>query len=586
MDGRNSVVLAERAEEQQTGYEALSAENVYLKLENKRLHQENEQLREVFSIATVEFNKKNREIDSLMSKIKKALSTIDLLTEENAELKQRLELAEGKVKLLQHLAFGKKSEKQVQEGIPQREHKKRGAVSGHKGRGRKIPNEMPVIDEIIDIPDEEKFCPICGLPYKEIGTEEISREICVEKIYYIKVIKRKKYKKTCNCPHPIIIAPLPNKIIPKGKFSLDFWVEVLVNKYKNHMPVERQTNDMADYGLAVNSGTIFGGLKKIYLSYLEPLYQGLLKSVRESRHIHIDESGWKLFALIDEKGNSNGFIWVFVCRDINVILYVIRPSRTASIPCKTLFDMDIEEAKILESIQVGNKKRITVDKFSSYKTMERLGLVEISYCWVHQRREFVQVKTKEPKLKRWADAWIGKIAQLYHINNERIKHNYQTASFKKYDKKLREAIGRMEQEINSSTINRQCKHPQQQFLIDSMKTHWKGLTLFVDEPALSMDNNIAERMLRGPVLGRKNYWGNHTPWAGQLSASMFSVIQTCISNNVSPRQYLTWYLTECVKRGTAPSEDEIGSFLPHNLTTDMRERLRVNKPGQLILPSV
>jgi len=579
MEERNSMVILQEIE-RKTGDEEFLKNNEYLVDENKQLHQDNEQLREIFRIATIEFEKKNRETESLRDELGKTLATIKILTEENAELKKKLESAEGKVKLLNKLAFGKKSEKHQQEEEPLVEYKKRGAVAGHKGRGRKIPKYLPVKDEIIDIPDEEKFCPICGLPYKQTEMEETSSEVCIEKVYYVKRIKRKVYKKTCTCPNQIITAPVPGKLIPKGKFSISFWVEVLLNKYKNHMPVERQVKDMQEYGLMVGSRTIFNGLKKIYQLYLESLYQGLIKSVRESKHIHMDESGWKVFAVIVEKGNCNCFIWVFVCKNIKIVLYVICPSRAAFVPCKTLFDVYyIEEAKLLEHIPAGNKKCITVDKFSSYKTLERLGLVEISYCWAHQRREFIQAKTKYPKLKKWADTWIGKIAQLYHINNERIKHNLETASFKNYDVKLREAIDWM-----SSEINQPYSHPQQTATMESMKKHWQGLILFVDNSDVSMDNNISERMLRGPVLGRKNYWGNHALWAGQLSAEMFSIVQTCISNDVSPKEYLTWYLSECVKKGSAPSEDEIDSFLPHNLTSDMREKLRVNKPGQLIFP--
>jgi len=173
---------------------------------------------------------------------------------------------------------------------------------------------------------------------------------------------------------------------------------------------------------------------------------------------------------------------------------------------------------------------------------------------------------------------IWALKPLFSIN--------QSASFQKHDKKLREEINRIEQEITSPIIERQCNHPQQRALLESMKNHWQGLTVFVDNPDVDMDNNISERMLRIPVLGRKNYWGNYAVWAGQLSAATFSIVQSCTYNDISPKEYLTWYLSECVKRGSAPSEDEIGSFLPHNLTTDMRERLRVNKPGQIIFPSV
>jgi transposase len=562
------------------GYKDLFDENKILQIENAKLHQENEKLREVFCFARIEFEKRNREIGDLREELERARSTIKMLAEENAELKERLETAEGKVKLLNKLAFGKKSEKQEQKEEMIVEHKKPGAVIGHNGRGRKLPKELPVKEEIVDIPDEEKFCPNCGLPYKETGMEEVSSEICVEKVYYVKKIKRKVYKKTCTCPHQIVTAPVPGKLIPKGKFSLSFWVKVLLDKYKNHMPVERQVKDMQEYGLSVGSGTIFNGLKKIHQLYLEPLYQGLIKSVRESKHIHIDESGWKLFAVIDEKGNCNCFIWVFVCKDINVVLYVISPNRSASVPSKTLFDMDIEEAKLLETIPAGNKKRITVDKFSSYKSLERLGLVEITYCWAHQKRDFIVAETKYPQLQQWADTWIEKIGQLYHSNNERIKHDLETESFKIYDKQVREIIDQM-----NSEINQPYSHPQQMSLMESMKKHWQGLTVFVDNPDVDMDNNISERMLRSPVLGRKNYWGNYSLWAGQLSAAMFSIVQTCLSNSISPKEYLTWYLSECVKKGSAPLENEIDSFLPHNLTPDMRERLRVSKPGELIFHS-
>ncbi len=117
-----------------------------------------------------------------------------------------------------------------------------------------------------------------------------------------------------------------------------------------------------------------------------------------------------------------------------------------------------------------------------------------------------------------------------------------------------------------------------------MKNHWQGLTIFVDNPDVDMDNNISERMLRGPVLGRKNYWGNHSNWAGQLSAAMFSIVQSCAYNNISARAYLTWYLNEGIKKGSSPPDDEIGSFLPHNLAPDIRKKLRLCTPEETTLP--
>ncbi len=99
----------------------------------------------------------------------------------------------------------------------------------------------------------------------------------------------------------------------------------------------------------------------------------------------MDESGCKLFALLNKKDNSNCFIWVFVSKALNVSLFVIRPGRGACVPCNTLFDMDIEEIELPGENPL-EKKPITADKFSSYKTMEILKLVDRSNCRSHERR--------------------------------------------------------------------------------------------------------------------------------------------------------------------------------------------------------
>jgi len=196
-------------------------------------------------------------------------------------------------------------------------------------------------------------------------------------------------------------------------------------------------------------------------------------------------------------------------------------------------------------------------------------LLELAFCWAHQRREFIDLKTKYPELSNWAKEWLERIGSLYYINNERIKYNQQDSLFREYDQKLREKLDEV-----SSLINREYSHPAQTAIMNSMKEHWEGLTLFVDNPEILIDNNLAERMIRPVVLGRKNYWGNHAIWAGQLTAAMFSIIQTCLMYSISPRAYLTYYLTECAKRGSAPSGGEIELFLPPKLNESIKTKLK------------
>ena len=97
----------------------------------------------------------------------------------------------------------------------------------------------------------------------------------------------------------------------------------------------------------------------------------------------------------------------------------------------------------------------------------------------------------------------------------------------------------------------------------SLRNHWDGLTLFVEDPNLPMDNNQAERALRGPVVGRKNYYGSGAQWSGELSAALFSLFHTLERWRINPRTWLTEYLRACADAGgRVPADFE--RFLPWN----------------------
>lgn len=96
-----------------------------------------------------------------------------------------------------------------------------------------------------------------------------------------------------------------------------------------------------------------------------------------------------------------------------------------------------------------------------------------------------------------------------------------------------------------------------------------------------MDNNTAERTERGPVVGRKNYYGSGAVWAGRLAAMRFSLLQTLGLWQLNPRRWLTAYLTACAEAGGQPPAD-VEAFLPWNLS---EERLQVwSLPGEKPAP--
>ena len=114
-------------------------------------------------------------------------------------------------------------------------------------------------------------------------------------------------------------------------------------------------------------------------------------------------------------------------------------------------------------------------------------------------------------------------------------------------------------------------------VLTSLQEHWSGLTLFVDDPRIPMDNNLSERRLRGPGLGRKNYYGSGALWSGRLAATLFSILATLQLWHINPRLWLNWYLQSCAEAGSQIPND-IEPFLPWNLSEDLRAKLRMGMP--------
>ena len=120
------------------------------------------------------------------------------------------------------------------------------------------------------------------------------------------------------------------------------------------------------------------------------------------------------------------------------------------------------------------------------------------------------------------------------------------------------------QERRERELARQPKLPEAcAKVLRSLRNHWQGLTLFVEDPDLPMDNNQAERALRGPVVGRKNYYGSGAQWSGELSATLFSLFHTLQRWRINPRTWLTEYLNACAVAGGRVPED-FARFLPWN----------------------
>ena len=108
----------------------------------------------------------------------------------------------------------------------------------------------------------------------------------------------------------------------------------------------------------------------------------------------------------------------------------------------------------------------------------------------------------------------------------------------------------------------------------SLQEHWEGLTRFLDDPRIPMDNNASERRVRGPALGRKNYYGSGALWSGRLAAMLFSLFATLSMAGLNIRSWLTDFLENCSDGSRALSD--ISPFLPWTMPAEKRRALAMD----------
>lgn len=390
---------------------------------------------------------------------------------------------------------------------------------------------------------------MCGLSYEELpGTEDSEVLEVINVSAHRRVIHRKKYKRCCQCVKnqdpQIITAPQAERLFPKCKLGISIWALLLINKYEYQQPLNRTLEQLSNHGLSLAIGTVAEGMQKL-VSYFTPVYDAIVDRSIAAKHWHADETGWKVFETIEGKKNHRWFLWIFHNKE--TVVYKMSPSRSS----------DVLKEYFGETHQGGI---LNVDRYGAYKVIAKSGLFILAFCWAHVRRDFLEYAKAYSRHESWALSWVDAIGGLYHINNQRISYREKSKSFRKYDQQLKNELSKMKTLLEQQRDDKSLL-PSAIKLLDSLYKHWDGLIVFVDYPAIPMDNNQAERGLRGSVVGRKNYYGSGAVWSAQLAAMMFTIFETMKLWKVNPHTWLLTYLQECVMYNGSPP-DTIENYLP------------------------
>jgi transposase len=427
--------------------------------------------------------------------------------------------------------------------------RKRGQQRGSDGHGRTDRTGVPIAEVIsLDLP-EGCQCEHCGISYKMLDTTEQSRLFEYAEALYQNVYERRKYVSQCQCEgKKIITAPPPPKLYPRTSIGNSLWVRLITQKFLQGIPTNRTLKDLSLLGFSLAEGTVTGGFKFI-AALLEPLYLQIANHCRAADLWNADETSWRVF----DGSGAKWWLWLVASHD--AVTYILDETRSGDVP---------------ETFFAGCSGTLMTDRFSAYKGLD--SDIQKAWCWVHVRRDFHKIMTGVPELKGWAVSWLKRIAKLFVLNHERFSlwetrqrtGEHWDEATTKIQKHLANMQKHWQRELKTNELS-----DEQRTALNSLKRHWEGLTLFVDDPRIPLHNNRAERLLRNAVILRKNSYGSGSKWAGELAASVISIIQTWLINGLDPQRLLEDYFDECSKTpGRAPPD--LARFLPWSMSAEQK----------------
>jgi transposase len=434
----------------------------------------------------------------------------------------------------------------------------RGQQPGNPSPPRREHPGLVVREEVHALSGVDAACPQCGKDVVPFHRDEVSEVHEVEVRAYTRRIVKRCGRPTCSCGRlPGVVTPLVvGAVFPGSNMGVSAIAEMLLSKYFYGEPLNRVLQRWEALGFCVSPGTVHGLLRPI-ATLFKPVAALIAERNRQARHWHIDETGWLVLAKVSGKHTHRWWMWVFVAED--TVVFKISPSRSAAV--------------IRDHLGEQPEGIASVDRYSAYKSVSLSAvLFLLSYCWAHVRRDFVGLVRKWPCCQDWALDWIERIGAIYHTNNQRRdwKDHPTSPEYCALDKALRCQLAAFTR-LSVQQQNDPAVHPAAKKVLESLREHWTGLTLFVDRPWLAMDNNCAERALRPQVVGRKNSYFSGAKWSADLHADLTTVFYTLERNGFNVRTWLTDYLAQCAVLGGKPPSD-ISRFLPWKAQPPDRKR--------------
>jgi transposase len=419
-------------------------------------------------------------------------------------------------------------------------------------RGRRQPVRKPLPahlprEEIIHSPGDS--CPRCGGTRLSRLGEDVT-EVLEKVPARLKVIRHVRPKLSCRDCEAIIQASAPDLPIEKGRPGPGLIAHVVVGKYLDGLPLYRQAGILAREGIEIERATLCDWVGHAAW-WLAPLAARIGAHVLASPVIHADDTPVAVLAPGHGKTRT-GRLWTYVVDErpwagprAPAALYRYSPDRKGERPAGHL---------------AGYRGHIHADAYSGYEALTRgqgpPAIVHVA-CWAHARRKLYDIfeATRSPI----AEEALRRIQALYAIEAEvtgKPPWERLAARVTRAVPILAELRAWLEEQRRRLSSKTALSKAMQYAL-----TRWDALVRYCADGRLAIDNNVAERSLRGVAVTRKNFLFLGSDAGGRRAAVIYTVLETAKLKGLDPEAYLAFVLERLAKGHTI---DRLDALLPWN----------------------
>ena len=493
------------------------------------------------------------DVDALRTLVLEQAHALDTLKVFQAEVERLRAIIEA----LQRHRFGRRSEQldpdqlqlcleEVETALAEAEEASEKASHLRGDRPRKVnrgslPAHLERIEQVIDV--EDRACPCCGSALHQIGEDVAERLDVVPITFRVLVTRRPRYG--CRaCESAVVQAPAPARIVEGGIPTEALIAQVLVSKYADHLPLYRQAQIYARQGIQLDRSTLADWVGRAAW-YLRPLRDHVLERLRRSPRLFADETTAPV--LDPGRGRTKiGQIWAYArddrpwgSNDPPMVAYVYAADRKAERPGAHLGDF----TGILQ-----------VDGYGGYTALaRRRQQVSLAFCWAHARRKFYELADSSPV----ATEVLRRIALLYAIEDE-VRGSPAEQRRAVRDARSRIIVDDLRQYLEARGRQVSAKS-KLGVAIRYTLTRWDGLTRFLDDGRIDLDNNAVERSIRPLALNRKNALFAGSDEGGDNWAVIATLIENCKLSGIDPHAWLTGTLT---RLANGHPSNAVGDLMP------------------------